>query len=272
MACLEPRPSNGPVRPRRMADLVADEIRSQVLSGEFPRDTVLPRQAMLLDTYGVSPPSLREALRILEAEGLATTIRGNVGGVQLHPPRPEKVAYLLAMVLQDRAIAYQDLATSLGDLEALCAALAAAREDRDAIVSTLRDRLDHSRTVFFDTEEYVRSARAFHTDLVRASGSGTLEVIVGVVETVYSSQINEFLHGDVNQEAFADLAMRQDCLATHTAITDAIAEGDVSRAAQLTRDHMREPNKQSLLPPDLIIQSNAVRDAMTDRRDRPSPR
>ncbi|MEO5838761.1 MAG: FCD domain-containing protein [Acidimicrobiales bacterium] len=254
-----------------MADLVADEIRSEVLSGRVPRDTVLPRQELLLDTYGVSPPSLREALRILEAEGLATTIRGNVGGVQLHPPRPEKVAYLLAMVLQDRAVAYQDLMTSLGDLEALCAELAAARDDREEIVATLRNRLDHSRRVFDDTEQYVRSARGFHTDLVHASGSATLEVIVGVVETVFSSQIYEFLHGDVNQAAFADLAMREDCLAAHTAITDAIADGDGSRAAQLTRDHMREPNKQSLLPPDLIVQSNAVRNDVAARRDRPTP-
>ena len=269
MACLEPRPSRRRVRPRRVADLVADEIRDHVLSGRFPRDTVLPRQELLLDTYAVSPPSLREALRILEAEGLATTIRGNVGGVQLHPPRPDKVAYLLAMVLQDRAVAYHDLVTTLGDLEALCAALAAAREDRDAIVATLRDRVDHSRAVFFDTEQYVRSARAFHTDLVRASGSATLEVIVGVVETVFSSQVNEFLRGDVNQAAFADLTMREDCLATHTAITDAIAAGDVARAAQLTRDHMQEPTKQSLLPPDLIVDSNAVRGDITDRRDRP---
>jgi DNA-binding FadR family transcriptional regulator len=227
---------------------------------------------VLLDVYGVSPPSLREALRILEAEGLATTIRGNVGGVQLHPPRPEKVAYLLAMVLQDRAVAYQDLMTSLGDLEALCAALAAAREDRDEIVASLRDRLDHSRAVFDDTEQYVRSARDFHTDLVRAAGSATLEVIVGVVETVFSSQMYASLHGNVNQAAFADLAMRQDCLTTHIAITDAIAEGDGPRAAQLTRDHMREPNKQNLVSPDVIIQSNAMRDDMTDRRDRPTPR
>lgn len=272
MACVEPRPTNRAVRPRRMADLVADEIRSQILSGRFPRDAVLPRQGTLHDTYGVSPPSLREALRILEAEGLATTIRGNVGGVQLHPPRPEKVAYLLAMVLQDRAVAFQDLVGSLGDLEALCAALAAARDDREEIVAMLRNRLDHSRTVFYDTEEYVRSARAFHTDLVRACGSDTLEVIVTVVETVFSSQMYEFLHGDVNQAAFADLAMREDCLETHTAITDAIAEGDVLRAARLTREHMREPTKQSLLPPDLIVQSNAVRDDVADRRDRPAPR
>jgi DNA-binding FadR family transcriptional regulator len=253
-----------------MADLVADEIRTQVLSGQLPPDTVLPRQEMLLDTYGVSPPSLREALRILEAEGLATTIRGNVGGVQLHPPQPEKVAYLLAMVLRDRAVAYRDLVASLGDLEALCAALAAAREERDAIVSTLRDCLDHSRAVFFDTEEYVRSARAFHRELVRASGSATLEVIVGVVETVFSSHVYEFLHGEVNQAAFADLEMRQDCLDTHIAITDAIADGDVSRATQLTRDHMQEPAKQSLLPPDLIIQSDAVRNETTDARYRQS--
>jgi hypothetical protein len=66
--------------------------------------------------------------------------------------------------------------------------------------------------------------------------------------------------------------MREDCLATHTAITDAIAEGDVVRAAQLTRDHAQEPAKQNLLPPDLIVQSNAVRDDRADRRDRPAPR
>ena len=76
----------------------------------------------------MSRPSFREALRILESEGLVSVRRGNVGGAQVHAPTPENAARTLGLVLQARNVALDDLAAALdGDRTRVRRALRAAQ-------------------------------------------------------------------------------------------------------------------------------------------------
>ena len=70
----------------RIAETVAAELRSRILVGDGPHDYRLPTQEQLVKEFGVSYPSIREAIRILETEGLVTVRRGNVGGAEVHRP------------------------------------------------------------------------------------------------------------------------------------------------------------------------------------------
>ena len=65
---------------RRTAEIVADELRRQIIDGELVDGDLLPRQELLVEQFNVSLVSLREALRILETEGLVSVRRGNRGG------------------------------------------------------------------------------------------------------------------------------------------------------------------------------------------------
>src|SRR5665213_2233949 len=89
----------------RLAEIIAVNLRDRILASEFADGSNLPKQEDLLDEFGVSPPSMREALRILETEGLVTVQRGNVGGAVVHQPQVAKVAYMMALVLQARTVA-----------------------------------------------------------------------------------------------------------------------------------------------------------------------
>src|SRR6201996_595515 len=111
--------------------MVADGLRERILSGELADGAMLPKQDDLLAEFRVSPPSIREALRILETEGLITVQRGNVGGAIVHRPQPAKAAYMLGMVLQSRAVDLLDVQNALRSLEPVCAAAAASRPDRE---------------------------------------------------------------------------------------------------------------------------------------------
>src|ERR1700761_8254643 len=86
------------VRPLRAAELVANDIRTRILIGEFIDG--LPKESILLDDYEVSRPTAREALRILETEGLIETRRGRQGGAVVRRPTPASAAYHLGLTLQ----------------------------------------------------------------------------------------------------------------------------------------------------------------------------
>src|SRR6185437_7426536 len=119
------------VRPRlaapRIAEIVAAELRGRIIDGDLADGDLLPRQELLVDQYRVSLVSLREAMRILETEGLISVRRGNKGGAVVHAPTKDSAAYMVGLVLQSEFVQLPDLATALRELEPGCAALAANR-------------------------------------------------------------------------------------------------------------------------------------------------
>src|ERR1700709_1109891 len=125
----------GPEARRRLgarptAGIVAGDLRRQIIDGELFDGDLLPRQEVLVDQFRVSLVSLREALRILETEGLVSVRRGNRGGAVVHDPAKSSAAYMLGLVLQSDSVPLTDLGLALQELEPSCAALAAQREDR----------------------------------------------------------------------------------------------------------------------------------------------
>ncbi len=111
----------------RIAEIVADELRRQIIDGELADGDLLPRQEVLVEQFNVSLVSLREALRILETEGLVSVRRGNRGGAVVHAPAKTSAAYMLGLRLQSESVELGDLGMALQELEPACAALAAQR-------------------------------------------------------------------------------------------------------------------------------------------------
>src|SRR3546814_2566982 len=77
---------------REKPQQIADELRQLIVSGELDEGDSLGKETELIERFGVSRPSLREALRILEAEGLISVIRGVLGGVVVHRPAQPQTA------------------------------------------------------------------------------------------------------------------------------------------------------------------------------------
>src|SRR3954466_6326180 len=150
-------PLNRQLRQPRLAEMVAEALRDRILSGALEDGSMLPKQDELLVEFGVSQPPLREALRILETEGLITVQRGNVGGAVVHRPQPAKAAYMLGMVLQSRHATLGDVLSAMVGFERACAAPCAARRDREReVLPRLRAILDDAKAAVDDAEDYAR--------------------------------------------------------------------------------------------------------------------
>ena len=125
---------------RRTAEIVADELRRQIIDGELADGDLLPRQEVLVSQFSVSLVSLREALRILETEGLVSVRRGNRGGAVVHAPANTSAAYMIGLLLQRDDVKLGDLGLALQELDPMCAALASRRSDRGhTLVPRLRE-------------------------------------------------------------------------------------------------------------------------------------
>jgi DNA-binding FadR family transcriptional regulator len=227
------------MRRPRLAEMVAGQLREQIVSGELADGRVLPRVEKLMQLFGVSAPSVREALRILENEQLITVRRGSAGGAIVHRPQAEAAAYMLGLVLQSRQVRAVDIAFALAQLEPLCARLCAERPDRAETVLPTLDQLHERMTKSIeDGAEFVQLASEFHHELVALCGNESLALVGGSLEWLWSSQTDAWARrAAVNDEA-PDVALRRLGLDEHSDIIDAIRRGDGERAGALVRAHV----------------------------------
>jgi GntR family transcriptional repressor for pyruvate dehydrogenase complex len=65
-----------PISPKKISSQIADQIRSSILAGEFSPGEKLPPERELAEMFGVSRPSVREALNILASSGLVMSYQG----------------------------------------------------------------------------------------------------------------------------------------------------------------------------------------------------
>ena len=59
-----------PLQVPKASDVLADDLRERILRGDFPEGTALPPERELVNQTRMSRATIREALRILEVQGL----------------------------------------------------------------------------------------------------------------------------------------------------------------------------------------------------------
>ncbi|MCJ0764441.1 GntR family transcriptional regulator [Variovorax terrae] len=142
---------------RPLSAIISDTLRERILSGEFPTGHRLV-EGHLSEEMGVSRIPIREALRLLAAEGLLT----------IEPRRGASVALLSDQMAHD-------MVEVRATLEGLNAKLAAQRRD-DKTVARLQDVLDQGKTAVNDghTERFVELNAQFHELLATIANNGVL--------------------------------------------------------------------------------------------------
>lgn len=229
-----------PPRLPRMAELVAMDLRRRIIGGALQDGDELPREAALLEEFGVSRPSLREALRILETEGLIRIRRGKVGGAIVQRPTEESTAYHVGLTLQSRGATLSDLAQARAVLEPACAGLAAGRDarTRKRIVKQLTELVDQNETLLGEAYAFTESALRFHAAIVELSGNVTVSLLAGSLEAVWSSQERHWARQVTGEGGYPGAASQGEVLRAHRRIVRAIAQGDADGATRMMRAHL----------------------------------
>lgn len=225
----------GPIQRRSNAELVADQLRRSIVVGEMTDGSTLPNQESLRKQFGVGLPAAREAIRILESEGLVTVVRGNTGGAVVHAPSLSTAASRLGMVLDSRRVELKDLATALSLLEPACAQLCAERHSQQT-VDELEELIVRTRRAT-DEQEAIALNRMFHETLAARCGNETLQIIVGTLEIVWSDQERDWA---LHRKSRYNTENRLAGIAAHERVLDKIRAGDSLGAFVAMSEHIAE--------------------------------
>jgi DNA-binding FadR family transcriptional regulator len=226
------------VRLAGLAEQVADDLRRRIIRGDVPDGEVLPRMDDLLQRYPVSKPTLREAARILEAEGLLTVRRGRSGGSVVHRPTATNLGYTLGLVLAAQHTGIDDVAAALREVEPACAALCAQRPDRArGVLPTLRGLQRRYRRHIDDVVAAVAVSREFHEALVALCGNRSLIAMAGALESLWSSHERDWARGAA-ERGEVSLAEREASGEVHGQIINLITAGRAEAVRELAGQHL----------------------------------
>jgi GntR family transcriptional repressor for pyruvate dehydrogenase complex len=223
------------VRRVRTFDDVLDQLREAILSGRIRPGERLPGERQLCEEFGVGRPTLREALRSLEAVGMIEVRPGKGGGSYAVTPSESTLGDALASLVSLRGASLEDLSEFRVDFEGENAAWAARRADASDIAA-LEQIVAEAREV--PVEALAGVDVRWHEALARATKN---RLRIGIALGIHGAVTRR--HNQIVRPASFEHALTiPDDL---TAITAAVADGDAELARVLMREHIDGWNRRT---------------------------
>lgn len=221
----------------KMAEVIVDRLRRQIVRGELTEGEALPSEHELQERFGVSRPTLREAFRILESESLIAVRRGAHGGALVRVPNTDVAARYTAFVLEHRGTTLADLYEARIVIEPAAVGLLAAKRTDDDL-ARLREALVQHDALIDQPQRSIRTHTAFHALLVELTGNQTLHVLVGMIQHIIERANWKHIESDAGSPAHLLASGRG--LKAHHRVLDLIESCDVAGSTDLWRRHLTE--------------------------------
>ncbi|MCO5073342.1 MAG: FCD domain-containing protein [Rhizobiaceae bacterium] len=230
-------------RRRKRPDIVADSIRERIMRSRLGPGDRIPTDWLDAETVKVSRGTLREALKVLEFEGLITSKTGPGGGTFVAAIAPENALRMLDNLFLFAPPSIADIYAIRKLLEPeLAASTAGALSDSafEALQATIR--LCEAEPTSAEEEYRQRLAELdFHAELAR----NTPNRLLGFVITVLLSLLRDMtvcreIYSEPNPE------LREAGLTYQIRLLRAIRAGQADKARDIMREHMAEAEKYML--------------------------
>ena len=238
-----------PVQRIRTYEQVMAQIEQRILDGRLKAGDKLPSERELAQSLGVSRPSLREAMRVLEALGLVD-IRvggGPDGGAVLVQSPGAGMVNLLKLQIALAHFSWEDVLETRLTLEVWSVEEAAyrANEDDHRELAAILDRMDDPS---IDSAEFNRLDAAFHVRIAESTGNALTAHFMGSLRTAIHRQMVEVYAGLDDWRETAKTVRTE-----HREILQAIVDRDGPRAAAGVRNHITsfytiDPHRGSEVP------------------------
>jgi GntR family transcriptional regulator, transcriptional repressor for pyruvate dehydrogenase complex len=218
---------------RAASEQVAVEIQHYIQQEGLGPDDFLGREEDLAAEFGVSRPTLREALRLLASGNLIRATKGPGGGIFVARTAEEGMSRSLsdaiAMMLETGTVTLDELLEARLLLEVPLAGLAAYQPDEQT-VERLREIVAREAAAGpDDTEIHAASDMEVHRTLAAAGGNRMIQALTDWIFEVLQPSLIEVLQPAIVQSAI---------LEHHQALLAAVERGDPARAERTMKDHL----------------------------------
>lgn len=215
-------------RPRQQ---VERQLRTAIANKAIVAGERLPNEGDLAERFGVSRPTVREALRSLVASGLIETMPGARGGSFVRNLDASAFSAMLGESVElfvQLGNAQQTEVDALRDILEVPATRLAAIHRQDEHLRDLTAILDAQKHASFEDPQVPELDIDFHSTVAAASGNQVLRVFVNALHTVAQPVRHMKLTAEIGRQTVLQ----------HQAIVRALEKGDEADAERATRAHL----------------------------------
>ena len=216
---------------RKSYEQVSDQLRELIISGRLAQGERLPTETLLSKEVGVSRATVREALRLLAAQGLIRTAKGAGGGSYVTMPTvhhiSESLSSNIALLADARDLTLEELIEARVMLEVPAARFAARRRTLED-VELLRGAIPADEPPLDSDSEFVHN-RDFHATLIECCGNTLLRI---AAQPVFSALQTSLSRSGLGRSFHTSIH------AHHARIVEAVHAADEDAAASEMHDHL----------------------------------
>lgn len=217
-----------PLTNKRFTDRILAQLKEYILSHRIQRGERLPSESDLAEIFSVSRGTIREALHILEHDGIVQIKKGPGGGIFLSDGNLLQLIDSIFFTLRWEQVSFPTLMEARKSLEDRIARLAALRaddEDREEIEKILEKMKSAGR----DPGLFVQYDTDFHVALAKAAKNKILLLFMVAIKELHNRVVDySKLH-----ESLFPVAINY-----HREIWKAVKDGDPEKAAEVMADHL----------------------------------
>ncbi|BCH34672.1 hypothetical protein MesoLjLc_66020 [Mesorhizobium sp. L-8-10] len=241
---------------KSLAHQIATALQQEIVQGTLSVEERLPSETEIAKRFGVSQPTVREALKILAAKKLVRSKRGPNGGVFVNAPSLTAASHMLQEMttwfVGLGVFGLSEIVEARLLLGRTCVQLAAQRATEEDLRS-IEATLDAFERVDISDEEFCRLDVAFHHAIAQATGNNELRFIMLVVNDSLIPATNMIsfrfrergrvvsLHSDI-----LDALRARDAAAATAAFEELIAYQSSVYEKALSARQAEQPRKQAL--------------------------
>ena len=212
--------------------LIVDQIEHAIVTGEIPVGSQLASERDLMVQFGVSRPTVREALRILQSMGLIASRPGMRGGPLVLAPSPQILTRSFRAMVGTDAMSVSDLVEYRILLEGTTSRLAALRHT-DEQLGRIRAAIERMEAgAAENSSDFADADLEFHEAIWEASGNSVLHMSGQAVSSFLRQVMQRHAEGDHhdNREKLENARIDRGLFAAIEA-RDSLEAGRIARQA-----------------------------------------
>ncbi|WP_029115724.1 FadR/GntR family transcriptional regulator [Mycobacterium sp. URHB0044] len=218
----------------KASELVAANLRRQIVTGDLAPGDLLPNEAVLMQEYGVSRPTLREAFRILESEAIIVVLRGARGGGRVLEPDGAVAARYMGILLQYQGVPLSDVYRARTEIEVSAVGMLGGAKRKPA-VRVLERLAQEAEGLLGNDDGFAEHDLKFHTAIVEATESTTLAALSKMLFQIVEAHNAVFIAS--HPKGFSTSVNKQ-AQRGYLRLVKLLAEADIEGAQKHWRRHL----------------------------------